>query len=98
ENDRQKSKTVSYLKSVLLVGNHLSGVGMSRGVGEDLAEQLTALGWQVTTASDKLGRFVRLLDMILTTWHHRQQYVTAQVDVFSCSGLLWTEVLAELFR
>lgn len=84
--------------SVLIIGNFLSASGRSRGVCEELTQQLTAAGWQVTTASDKPNRILRLLDMVQTAWRNRHQYRLAHVDVFSGSGFLWAEVVCWLLR
>lgn len=89
---------MAHSKSVLLVGNHLSGAGMSRAVGEDLAEQLVGADWRVLTTSTKPGRIARLVDMVLTTWRYRQQYAVAQVDVFSGSAFVWAEVVTQLLH
>lgn len=87
-----------YSKSVLLVGNFLSEAGMSRGVGEDLAEQLMTVGWQVLITSAKTGRVARLLDMAITTWRRKQEYDVAQVDVFSGPSFLWAEIVTGILR
>lgn len=71
---------------------------MTRGVGEDLAERLTATEWRVITTSTKPGRVARILDMLTTTWRHRQQYAVAQVDVFSGPAFFWAEVVAEMLH
>lgn len=84
--------------SVLLVGNFLSSAGMSRSVGEELAEHLKILGWQVITTSNKPKRVARLLDMIITTWRYRSHYSIAQVDVFSGPSFFWAEIVTELLR
>ena len=69
--------------SVALIGNFLSSSLGTRWVIEDLALRLADAGWQVVTASDKPGRFSRLLDMVATVWRRRHEYAVAQVDVFS---------------
>lgn len=82
------------MPSVLLVGNFLSGAGMSRGVCEDLAERLAGVGWRVLTASSKVDRIARLLDMVKTVWQCRSHYAVAQVDVFSGHAFLWAEIVS----
>ena len=78
-------------KKILLVGNFLSKSTSTRRICEDLAERLTADGWQAITTSDKSNRFIRLLDMVGTTWRRRNDYQSALVDVFSGASFLWAE-------
>ena len=74
-----------------MIGNFLSSSLGTRGVIEDLALRLSGAGWQVLTASDKLGRVSRLQDMITTVWRRRHEYAVAQVDVYSGPAFLWAE-------
>jgi glycosyltransferase involved in cell wall biosynthesis len=86
------------MPSILLVGNFLSSWGLSRSVGEDLAERLLAAQWHVLTTSAKPGRIARLLDMAITTWRRKDEYEVAQVDVFSGPSFLWAEIVAGILR
>lgn len=86
------------MPSILLVGNFLSSWGLSRSVGEDLAERLLAAQWHVLTTSSKPGRIVRLLDMAITTWRRKHEYEVAQVDVFSGPSFLWAEIVTGILR
>jgi len=85
-------------RSVLIIGNFLSGAENSRGVCEGLAERLAGNGWRVLTASHKRPRLLRLADMILTTLRHRQQYSVAQIDVFSGPAFFWAEAVGWTLR
>lgn len=84
--------------SVLLVGNFLSGAGLSRGVCEELAIQLRGAGWKVLTTSDRPRRVARLIDMLRTIWSQRQHYDVAQVDVYSGPAFLWAELACGLLN
>lgn len=84
--------------AVLLVGNFLSATKGVRGVCEDLAQELKAAGWSVTTASSQPGRFARLADFLLTVWRYRDRYQVAQVDVFSGPAFLWAELVCLALR
>src|ERR1044072_49137 len=77
--------------SILLVGNFLSSTLGTRGVCEDLAAELTRLGWPVLTTSDKLNRLSRLADMLNTVWRKRNNYSIAHVDVYSGLAFNWAE-------
>jgi glycosyltransferase involved in cell wall biosynthesis len=84
--------------SALLIGNFLSAGNGSRGVCEDLAEQLRCAGWRVFTASSKENRILRLSDMLLTAWRNRGEYGVAQVDVYSGPAFFWAEAVCLLLR
>lgn len=85
-------------RTVLIIGNFLSAAGGSRGVCEELAERLPALGWRVLTTSNRRAKLFRLADMLLTAVKHRRQYAVAQVDVFSGPAFLWAEAAANTLR
>jgi glycosyltransferase involved in cell wall biosynthesis len=74
---------------VLVAGNFLSGAGGNRGVCEDLAERLGALGWQVVTTSQHTGRVARVADILHTAWTKRKEYEVAQIDLFSGPAFFW---------
>lgn len=82
----------------LLIGNFLSATRGTRGVCEDLAIQLRAAGWQVSTASNQPGRLRRLMEMISVTWRMRREYNVAQVDVYSNLSFIWAEIVCALLR
>ncbi|MDX1520798.1 MAG: glycosyltransferase family 4 protein [Anaerolineae bacterium] len=50
------------------------------------------------TTSTRLQRLARLADMLGTTWRHRNQYVVAQVDVYSGPAFLWAEAVCWMLR
>jgi len=81
---------------VLIIGNFLSGHGLSRGVFEELALRLQGSGWRVLTTSSRLPRAPRLLDMLCAIWRHRNAYDVAQVDVFSGAAFRWAEAACRL--
>ena len=85
-------------RSVLIIGNFLSASGGSRGVCEELAGRLPALGWRVLTASNRRPRLLRLADMIRTIVRYRHDYAVAQVDVFSGPAFFWAEAAAFALR
>lgn len=79
-------------KSVLLIGNFLSGGNVSRQVCEEMELRLKARGWHVVSASSKQNRMWRLIDFAWTAWSKRDQYELAVVDVFSGSAFFWAEM------
>jgi glycosyltransferase involved in cell wall biosynthesis len=83
---------------VMIVGNFLSSMRGNLAVCEELAEQLTAGGWRVITASTKRSRIVRLLDMIAIVWRTRKSYCVAQVNVYSGPAFGWAETVCGLLK
>lgn len=84
--------------TILIIGNFLSKTSGVRGVCEDLAERLAAVGWTIVTTSTKPGRIARLLDMLKTTWFRRSEYQLASIETFSSWSFLWAEVIAFVLR
>ena len=76
-------------RRVLVVGHFLSGHVATRSVAEELAAQLAAADWRVTTTSSARSGPARLLDIQRTIWARRREYEVAQVDVFSGGAFLW---------
>jgi glycosyltransferase involved in cell wall biosynthesis len=73
-------------RSVLLIGNFLSAKVGNYCVCEDLVGRLESDGIHVLTASDRLARIPRLLDIVSTVWTKRREYAMANVDVYSGLG------------
>lgn len=85
------------MKRVLLIGNFLSNY-INRSVCEGLAMHFEDNGWHVITASNRLNRVLRLIDMVQTTWSKRYNYDVAQVDVYSGASFIWAEIVCWLLR
>jgi len=83
---------------LLIVGTFLSVSRSTRSVCEDLAARLSENGWDVTTASRRVSRADRLLDMVWTAWRKRRLYDVAQVDVYSGPAFLWAEIVCWVLR
>jgi glycosyltransferase involved in cell wall biosynthesis len=100
DGDRQggAANVMSSTRSVLIVGNFLSAAGGSRGVCEELADRLPALGWRVLTTSNRRPKLFRLADMIRTVVKCRHDYAIAQVDVFSGPAFFWAEAAGFALR
>ncbi len=84
--------------AVLIVGNFLSGAEGSRGVCEELCMRLAANGWSVVTTSSRKSRFLRLIDMLWTTWRCRHRFGIVQIDVFSGPAFCWAAAVCILLR
>jgi glycosyltransferase involved in cell wall biosynthesis len=85
-------------RSLLMVGNFLSGTLVTRSVCEDLAGRLAENGWHVRTTSARLNRVFRLTDMVLAALRHQRSYQVAQVDVYSGAAFLWAETVCAVLR
>lgn len=86
------------MKSVYIAGNFLSKSIGVRGAGEDLAEKLRMSRWSVITASSHPNRLHRLIDLIWTAWHRRNNYQVAAVEVYSDLAFRWAELLCVFLR
>lgn len=84
--------------AILMIGNFLSGSLGTRGVCEDLAERLCAAGWDVRTASNKVGRLARLADMLSTAWRDRSCYRIATIDTYSGNAFILAEALGAFLK
>jgi NAD(P)-dependent dehydrogenase (short-subunit alcohol dehydrogenase family) len=92
-----ESEDASYAPlGVLIAGNFLSEAGGNRGVCEDLAERLGALGWRVITTSRRTSRLARVADILYTAWARRGDYEVAEVDLFSEPAFFWALALGWL--
>src|SRR5437016_5348667 len=85
-------------KSILIVGNFLSNTVGTRGVCEDLSNQLHTAGWSVVTTSKRKQRLSRLSDMLITCWRQRHHYDVVQVDVYSGTAFLWAEAVCWMLQ
>ena len=83
---------------VLILGNMLSSVTGTRGVGEDLAYRLGLHAWSTVTASRYPNRVMKLIDMLWTIWRHRKHMDVAVVEVYSGAAFIWAECSLALLR
>ncbi len=74
---------------VLFIGNHLHDSGHNVGASFEIADQLQQKGFEILYTSSKVNKILRLLDMLWTVVHRRENYDVAQVDVFSGQAFLW---------
>lgn len=77
----------------LLVGNFLSSDTKIRNICEDLAERLSATGWQVQLTSKKSNRALRLVDMVITILLKRNSFSVAHIDLYSGLSFIWAEIV-----
>ncbi|MCU1257160.1 MAG: putative glycosyltransferase, partial [Bryobacterales bacterium] len=94
----RKSVTAPERPSVLFVGNFLDPVFGSRAISEDLALELNARGWRVTTVSNRRRKLARLLHMVGVVWSRRKQFDVAVLDVYSGPAFIFTEVVGWVLR
>jgi L-malate glycosyltransferase len=79
--------------NILLVGNFLSGSGLTPQVCETLCALFRSRGCDVCTTSEKISKPHRLLDIVKTVIFDRKRYDIAIIDTFSGSGF-WFAFLA----
>lgn len=83
-------------KSVLFISNLTSQMNRGTSVSETIGPLLAERGWKVYLASGKENRFLRLLDMIRTTWKNKDDFDVAIIEVFSGNAFIWAEVIGNL--
>jgi glycosyltransferase involved in cell wall biosynthesis len=83
---------------VLLIGAHLPHAAGSRSVAEGIAERLQTRGFDLRVTSRLPSRFLRVTDMLVTTWASRNRYDVAHVDVYSGAAFRWAEWAVRLIR
>jgi glycosyltransferase involved in cell wall biosynthesis len=83
---------------VLLIGTHLPHTAGSRSVAEGIAEGLQQRGFDLRVTSRLRSRFLRVTDLLVTTWASRHRYDLAHVDVYSGAAFRWAEWAVGLIR
>jgi glycosyltransferase involved in cell wall biosynthesis len=76
-------------KTVLFIGNHLSGQNHNKSINDELSEHLDQIGWNTILSSRKTNRFLRLIDMLTTIIKKRKQYSIVVIDLFSGAAFFW---------
>lgn len=97
-NARSEINLASRRLRVLLIGTHLPHTAGSRSVAEGLAEGLQQRGFDLDLTSKLRSRFLRVTDLLLTTWASRHRYDVAHVDVYSGAAFRWAEWAVGLIR
>lgn len=85
-------------RKIILIGSFLSATLKYRSVCEDLADQLTARGWSVASASRKAHPLGRIVEITKVVFAESRGARVAQVDLFSGRAFLWAEYAAFLLR
>ncbi|UOK43801.1 MULTISPECIES: glycosyltransferase family 4 protein [Flavobacterium] len=85
------------LKSLLYLGNKLSGKGLNVTTVETLSAQLTEAGYNIVSASDKKNWFMRLADMLWAVVINRKTAFVL-IDTYSTSGFWFAFFASQLCR
>jgi glycosyltransferase involved in cell wall biosynthesis len=83
---------------ILLIGAYLPHSAGSRSVAEAMAERLQLRGFDLRLTSRLRSRFLRVMDLLVTTWRSRNLYDVAHVDVYSGAAFRWAEWAVGLIR
>jgi glycosyltransferase involved in cell wall biosynthesis len=83
-------------RTVFLLGNYLSGKGFSRGFIEELADHLTAIGWDCIRASDIVWKPARLADMMQTSLRTMRRVSVVHIPIYSGAAFIWAAIGANL--
>ena len=84
--------------SVLFIGAFSAPSQGSRGISEDLCARLGSMGWQMRIVSQRPSRVGRLSEMLRTTWHERDRYQVAAIDVYSGPAFYWAKAVCWILR
>jgi len=84
--------------NILLLGNFLSERLSTRSPSEELSMRLASRGWIVSSASGRLNRAARFVDILRTILGERRDYEAANVDVYSGLAFCWAEAAGALLR
>ncbi|GER59683.1 hypothetical protein ULMA_17910 [Patiriisocius marinus] len=93
DSNLQKNK-----KSILYIGNKLSGKGFTTTVIETLSENLVNEGFKVYTASSKKNKLIRFIDMIQTFYKYKIQIDVLIIDTYSTQNFYYATTLGKLSR
>lgn len=85
-------------KSLLYIGNKLSGKGSNVTTIETLGRLLSSEGCRVAYASEKQNQLLRLLDMLWKTFLLRKKVDYVLIDTYSTSGFWFAYLTGQLCR
>lgn len=84
--------------SLLIAGNFLSSKTGTRGMCEDLSDQLEARDYSVIRTSFIKNRISRMLDFLWTAFLRRKQYDKAILELYSGLAFEWARILGNLLQ
>ncbi len=85
------------MKTIVYIGNQLSGSGNTPTTIDVLVPEIESLGIRVVTASKKLNKILRLADMLTTIVKHRKADAVI-IDTYSTSAFYFALACAQLCR
>lgn len=85
------------MRTVVYIGNKLSGHGYTPTTIDELVPRLETLGVKVVLASDKLNKLLRLKDMLSTIIRNRQGDCV-MIDTYSTSAFYFAYACSQLCR
>jgi glycosyltransferase involved in cell wall biosynthesis len=85
-------------RNLLYIGNKLAAHGKPPTTIDTLSVQLADLGYNVITSSSKKNKFLRLLDMVLTTLKHKNTAAFVLIDTYSTQNFYYAVTIASLCR
>lgn len=85
------------MKSLLYIGNKLSGKGLNTTIIETLSAQLSSDGYSVVSFSACKNPIVRMLDMLFAVIRYRKSDFVL-IDTYSTSGFWFAFMVSQLCR
>lgn len=86
------------MKSLLYIGNKLNSHGFNKTSIETLGVFLADEGYTVVYTSDKKNQFVRLLDMMITTFFNARKVDYILIDTYSTSSFWYAFFCSQIAR
>ena len=85
-------------RNLLYIGNKLSNKGSTVTSIETLGNFLKAEGFDVTTASSKKNKILRMLDMLWHVWKFKKKNALVLIDTYSTQNFYYAVLVARLCR
>ncbi|PQB03896.1 glycosyltransferase family 4 protein [Aureitalea marina] len=85
-------------RKLLYIGNQLADKGRTPTTIDRLAPRLKDMGFEVLTASSKENKFLRLLDMLWTTWRFASASNLVLIDTYSTTNFWYAVWVARICR
>lgn len=86
------------MKNILYIGNKLAKHGKPPTGIDTLSVKLEEEGYSVSTASAKQNKFLRLMDMLLTTLKKKNEISVVLIDTYSTQNFYYAVIIGALCR
>ena len=84
------------MKKILYIGNNLNNKASNISGIQSLSPLLRSEGFEVTCASSKTNKMLRLLDMLFSTFRMRKQVDCVLIDTYSTQNFYYAYVISRM--